>query len=261
MNHQMFDKMTIKELQNLFHAGNVSAELLEYCQSDSRKGVQRLWKQYQRVLAEHQRIDALYRYEYEAQKEGCQYIAGVDEAGRGPLAGPVVVAAVILPIGTFIEKLNDSKKVSPKNRDILFEEIFQKATAVHCSVIEADVIDRINIYQATMNGMYESILALDPLPQKVLIDAVKLDQLKIPSLSIIKGDAKSASIAAASIIAKVTRDRLMLQYDEQYPEYGFAQHKGYGTAEHIAALRKYGPCSIHRKSFEPVTSMIKGEII
>ena len=125
----MFDKMTIKELQNLFHAGNVSAELLEYCQSDSRQGVQRLWKQYQRVLAEHQRIDALYRYEYEAQKEGCQYIAGVDEAGRGPLAGPVVVAAVILPIGTFIEKLNDSKKVSPKNRDILFEEIFQKATA------------------------------------------------------------------------------------------------------------------------------------
>lgn len=251
-----FKNLKIKELQALFASDDVSEELVDFCKNDSRQGVQRLWKQYSKKQEEYQRVQALYKYEYEAQNEGFQLIAGVDEAGRGPLAGPVVTAAVILPIGTFINKLNDSKKVTPQNREILFDEIFEKAIAVHCSIVDAEVIDRVNIYQATMNGMYESILALDPSPQKVLIDAVKLDQLKIPSLSIIKGDAKSASIAAASIIAKVTRDRLMLQYDKQYPEYGFAKHKGYGTAEHIAAIRKYGPCPIHRKSFEPITSII-----
>ena len=123
-------------------------------------------------------------------------------------------------------------------------------------LVDAKTIDRVNIYQATMNGMYEAIFGLDPAPQKVLIDAVHLEKLPMPEESIIKGDAKSASIAAASIIAKVTRDRLMMQYDKAYPEYGFAQHKGYGTAEHIAALRKYGPCPIHRQSFEPIRSMV-----
>ena len=164
-----------------------------------------------------------------------------------------------MPRGLYLPKLNDSKKLSPKVREELFDEIQAKAIAVSSALIDAKTIDRINIYQATMNGMYESIFSLDPQPQKILIDAVPLDRLPMPSESIIKGDAKSASIAAASIIAKVTRDRLMDAYDRQYPEYGFAHHKGYGTAEHLAALRKYGPCPIHRLSFEPIRSMYQVE--
>ena len=171
------------------------------------------------------------------------------------------VAAVILPRDLYLPKLNDSKKISPKIREELFEEIQAKAIAIGSALIDAKTIDRINIYQATINGMYESIFSLSPRPQKVLIDAVKLDRLSIPSESIIKGDAESASIAAASIVAKVTRDRLMDAYDRQYPEYGFARHKGYGTAEHLAALKKYGPCPIHRLSFEPIHSMYPIEIV
>ena len=167
-----------------------------------------------------------------------------------------MVAAVILPLGCFLPKLNDSKKLSPKARDVLYDLIQENAISVGCAIVDEKTIDRINIYQATINGMYEAIFSLKPEPQKVLIDAVPLDRLPMPSLSIIKGDAKSASIAAASIVAKVTRDRLMLQYDRQYPEYGFAQHKGYGTAQHIEALRRFGPCPIHRRSFEPVHSML-----
>ena len=134
--------------------------------------------------------------------------------------------------------------------------ICEKAVALHCSIVDAATIDRVNIYQATVNGMYDAVLALDPNPQKVLIDAVPLTKLPMPSLSIVQGDAKSASIAAASIIAKVTRDRLMTQYDTQYPRYGFAKHKGYGTAQHLEALRAYGPCPIHRRSFEPVQAAL-----
>ena len=154
-----------------------------------------------------------------------------------------------------LPKLNDSKKLSAKVREELFDEIQEKAIAVGTALIDAQTIDRVNIYQATINGMYEAIFSLQPAPQEVLIDAVPLDRLPMPSESIIKGDAKSASIAAASIIAKVTRDRLMDEYDKIYPEYGFAQHKGYGTAQHIEALKKYGPCPIHRRSFEPVRSI------
>ena len=185
-----------------------------------------------------------------------EYIAGVDEAGRGPLAGPVVVAAVILPLGLFLPRLNDSKKLSPKVRDALYDQIRDQAIAVGTAIIDEKTIDRINIYQATINGMYDAVFSLQPQPQKVLIDAVHLDRLPMPSLSIIKGDAKSASIAAASIIAKVTRDRLMDAYDKEYPVYGFARHKGYGTAEHVAAIRQYGPCPLHRQSFEPIRSLL-----
>ena len=165
------------------------------------------------------------------------------------------MAAVILPHDLCLPKLNDSKKISAKVREELFDEIQEKAIAVGTALIDAQTIDRVNIYQATINGMYEAIFSLRPEPQEVLIDAVPLDKLPMPSASIIKGDAKSASIAAASIIAKVTRDRLMDEYDKVYPEYGFAQHKGYGTAQHIEALKKYGPCPIHRRSFEPVRSL------
>ena len=202
-------------------------------------------------------MDALYQYEYEAAQQGMEVVAGVDEAGRGPLAGPVVVAAVILPQGLFLPKLNDSKKLSAKVREELYQKIMDEAVSVGKAVIDEKIIDRINIYQATINGMYDAIFALQPQPQKVLIDAVPLDNLPMPSLSMIKGDAKSASIAAASIIAKVTRDHMMDEYDKKYPEYGFAQHKGYGTAQHVEAIRKYGPCPIHRCSFEPIRSMVK----
>ena len=251
--------MTIKEIEAaLFPAdgSKARAEVIAAARSDPRQGVTRLVRRYDREQAERARVAALYAYEDAAAAEGYEFVAGVDEAGRGPLAGPVSVAAVILPRGLYLPKLNDSKKLSAKVREELYDEIQEKAIAVSSVLVDAKTIDRVNIYQATMNGMYEAIFGLDPAPQKVLIDAVHLEKLPMPEESIIKGDAKSASIAAASIIAKVTRDRLMMQYDKAYPEYGFAQHKGYGTAEHIAALRKYGPCPIHRQSFEPIRSMV-----
>lgn len=248
-------KMTIKELESLFASGEVTEELLAACCADGRKAVGTLLRRYERQLRERERIAALYRYEEQARAEGYEIVAGVDEAGRGPLAGPVSVAAVILPRGLYLPKLNDSKKISAKVREELYELLQEKAVAVGTALVDAKTIDRVNIYQATINGMYEAIFSLQPEPQKVLIDAVPLEGLPMPSLSLVKGDAKSASIAAASIIAKVTRDRLMDAYDKEYPQYGFARHKGYGTAEHIEALRKYGPCPIHRLSFEPVKSM------
>ncbi|MDO4203055.1 MAG: ribonuclease HII [Selenomonadaceae bacterium] len=241
-------------LQDALDSGRtLEAGLLAELAAVSRAAVQRLVRRYDRELAERQRLKELYCYEYEAQQEGAAYIAGVDEAGRGPLAGPVVVAAAILPVGLYIPKLNDSKKLSAKVRDELFDIIKEQAIAYSVAIIDEKTIDRDNIYRATVSGMYQVIEKLKPQPQKVLVDAVPLDKLTMPSLSLIKGDAKSASIAAASVLAKVTRDRLMEEYDREYPEYGFAKHKGYGTAEHMAALRKYGPCPIHRRSFAPVS--------
>lgn len=231
-------------------------EFLAACAADKRKAVERLVKRYEREQRDRARVAEMYAYEHLAMDEGYELVAGVDEAGRGPLAGPVSVAAVILPHDLYLPKINDSKKISAKVREELFDEIQEKALAIGTALIDAQTIDRVNIYQATINGMYESIFMLNPEPQKVLIDAVILDNLPMASESIIKGDAKSASIAAASIVAKVTRDRLMDAYDKQYPEYGFAQHKGYGTAQHIEALKKYGPCPIHRVSFEPIRSLV-----
>ena len=250
-------KMTIKEMEQLFAQGNPAEEFLAACRMDTRAAAARLLRRWEREQTEKARVDALYQYEYAAAQQGMEIVAGVDEAGRGPLAGPVVVAAVILPQGLFLPKLNDSKKLSAKVREELYEKIMDEAVSVGKAVIDEKTIDRINIYQATINGMYDAIFALKPQPQKVLIDAVPLDNLPMPSLSMIKGDAKSASIAAASIIAKVTRDHMMDEYDKKYPEYGFAQHKGYGTAQHVEAIRKYGPCPIHRCSFEPIRSMMK----
>ena len=176
--------------------------------------------------------------------------------GRGPLAGPVVVASVILPENFFIEKINDSKKLSEATREKIYDIIRENAIAVNRAIIDEKTIDRVNIYQAAMNGMYEAIYGLNPKPDAVLIDAMPLESLDIYHQSIIKGDAKSASIAAASIVAKVERDRMMNEFDKIYPQYGFAKNKGYGTSEHLEALRKYGPCEIHRKSFEPIKSMV-----
>lgn len=188
-------------------------------------------------------------YERQFQEQGEKYIAGIDEAGRGPLAGPVVVAGVIMPLGNndIIEGVNDSKKLSAKKRDLLYDKIMEKAIEVQVAIIDSETIDRDNILNATKGGMTRCIEGFKQV-DRVLIDAVKLDS-KVPTLSIIHGDALSYSIAAASIVAKVTRDRLMQDYHTQYPQYNFAKHKGYGTAEHIRLLKEYGPCPIHRRTF------------
>lgn len=186
-------------------------------------------------------------YELNERQNGAKFIGGIDEAGRGPLAGPVVVAGVIMPLDDIIEGVNDSKKLSAKKRDKLYDEIITKAIDVQVAVISHDDIDRVNILNATKNGMLQCINGFNQV-DVVLIDAVKLNS-SVKTVSIIHGDALSYSIAAASIIAKVTRDRLMLQYDKEYPQYNFAKHKGYGTAEHIRLLKEYGPCPIHRRTF------------
>lgn len=187
--------------------------------------------------------------EFENKYSDLAYVAGIDEAGRGPLAGPVVAAAVILPKDIFLPFLNDSKKVTEKRRDVLFDEIKQNAIAYGIGIASNTLIDEINILQATYEAMREAINALEKTPDVLLVDAVHIPDINIKQVGIVKGDAKSVNIAAASILAKVTRDRLMAEYDKIYPEYSFASNKGYGTATHIAALKEVGPCAIHRKSF------------
>jgi len=186
---------------------------------------------------------------YEEEYSSCGFIAGIDEAGRGPLAGPVAAGAVILPKDLKIPYLNDSKKLTPKRRDELYLEIADRALAWSVALVDREEIDRINILQATFEAMRSAVRQLKIKPDILLIDAVTIPDTGIREVPIIRGDAKSVSIAAASVMAKVTRDRIMMKYDEMYPQYGFAKHKGYGTAEHIAALKKYGPCPIHRRTF------------
>jgi ribonuclease HII len=193
----------------------------------------------------------IYNIEKELHIAGYKNILGTDEAGRGPMAGPLVAAAVILPEGFFLDDLNDSKKLSPKKRDKLYEVILAEAVEVQTEIISAEEVDRLNVYGATKKAMLACIKKMKTKVDYVLTDAVKLN-LDIPSEDIIKGDAKVAAIAAASIIAKVTRDKLMEEYDRLYPEYGFKKHKGYVTKYHLEMLKKYGPCPIHRESFEPV---------
>ena len=187
--------------------------------------------------------------EFERQYEDCAFICGIDEAGRGPLAGPVAAGAAILPKDCQILYLNDSKKLSESRREELFLEIKEKAIAWSVGIVGPERIDEINILQATYEAMRQAISKLDPVPQVLLNDAVTIPGVAIPQVPIIKGDAKSVSIAAASILAKVTRDHMMLEYDTLFPEYGFAKHKGYGTAAHIAALKEFGPTPIHRRTF------------
>lgn len=196
---------------------------------------------------EQERMYALFAYEREYASYS--YICGIDEVGRGPLAGPVVAAAVILPKDCDILYINDSKKLSEKKREMLFDEIMEKAVAVGIGIVGPERIDEINILQATYEAMRGAIAKLSVKPDLLLNDAVKIPGVDLPQVSIIKGDAKSASIGAASIIAKVTRDRMMVDYDSIFPEYGFAANKGYGTAVHIAALKEIGPTPIHRRSF------------
>lgn len=201
----------------------------------------------EKLQAERERLELMKEYEY--TYAACLAICGIDEAGRGPLAGPVVAGAVILPKDCEILFLNDSKKLSEKKREALFVEIKEKALAWSVGVVGPDMIDEINILQATYEAMRKAIGGLSVQPDLLLNDAVTIPGLSIDQVPIIKGDAKSVSIAAASILAKVTRDHMMMEYDELFPEYGFAKHKGYGTAAHIAVIKDIGPCPIHRRSF------------
>ncbi|MCI5729810.1 MAG: ribonuclease HII [Clostridia bacterium] len=190
-----------------------------------------------------------FRYEGEAREQGYTAVCGVDEAGRGPLAGPVCAAAVILPAGLVIEGVNDSKKLSEKKREELFPVICEKALAYGIGWADEREIDEINILQATYRAMKRAVESLPLTADYALIDGNRMPPLDIPGTTIVKGDALSMSIAAASILAKVSRDRVMVQFSREYPQYGFEQHKGYGTAAHVQALREYGPCPLHRQSF------------
>ncbi len=222
----------------------------EYSHSD-KAGIVKLADKYRRQLekldAERLRVENMLSYE----KEYGMYlnICGIDEAGRGPLAGPVVAAAVILPKDARILYVNDSKQLSEKKREELYDVIMKEAVSVGVGIASPARIDEINILQADYEAMREAVSKLNPAPDLLLNDAVIIPQLEMKQISIIKGDAKSLSIASASIIAKVTRDRMMYEYDKLYPEYGFASNKGYGSQAHIEALKQYGPCPIHRRSF------------
>ena len=208
---------------------------------------------------ENSRLRRLYLHEEQCYRQGAELVAGLDEAGRGPLAGPVVASAVVLPPYTLLNGLNDSKLVNPARREVLFGQIKAGAIGVGIGVVDAQLIDKHNILEATKIAMKQAIKNLGVTPDFLLIDAVKLDGLSMPQSNIIKGDRVSASIAAASIIAKVHRDRLMLDLHEQFPQYGFDKHKGYGTKEHLQALAKYGPCPFHRRSFAPVREALNAQ--
>ena len=250
---------TIKEIkERLATIDDLDHPLFEELILDGRAGVQaaisKRKRELQKQVDEDLRLEKMLAYEKELYTQGIDLIAGVDEVGRGPLAGPVVAAAVILPKACKIPGLNDSKKIPKSKHKEIYEAVLQNAIAIGIGIKDNQVIDQVNIYEATKLAMMEAIGQLEPQPQHLLIDAMKLD-LPISQTSIIKGDANSLSIAAASIVAKVTRDQMMEEFDKEYPGYDFAQNAGYGTAKHLAGLDKLGVTPIHRRSFEPVKSM------
>ena len=250
---------TIKEIkERLATIDDLDHPLFEELILDGRAGVQaaisKRKRELQKQVDEDLRLEKMLAYEKELYAQGIDLIAGVDEVGRGPLAGPVVAAAVILPKACKILGLNDSKKIPKSKHKEIYEAVLQNAIAIGIGIKDNQVIDQVNIYEATKLAMMEAIGQLDPQPQHLLIDAMKLD-LPISQTSIIKGDANSLSIAAASIVAKVTRDQMMEEFDCEYPGYDFTQNAGYGTANHLAGLDQLGVTPIHRRSFEPVKSM------
>lgn len=244
----------ITEIQKEYKEASIDVlpSFIEEYINDGRPGVSKIINQamnrMEKLRLERERIERLKEYEYKYW-ENYDYVGGIDEVGRGPLAGPVVTACVILPKDCDILYINDSKKLSASKRAELYEEIMTKALSVSIGVVSEARIDEINILQATYEAMRQAISECKVQPQLLLNDAVTIPGVNIPQVPIIKGDAKSISIGAASIIAKVTRDRMMVEYENIYPEYHFASNKGYGSQEHIEALRKYGPCPIHRRSF------------
>lgn len=249
------EKLTIKKIEAL--AGDMPvSEALEFLYSlkdEGHSNTEKVIVKYEKRKAaeekEFTRFSRMAIFETAARASGKKFIGGIDEAGRGPLAGPVVAACVVLPENVFIKGLNDSKKLSPAQRDLLFDEIRAKALAYGIGMADEKVIDDINILNATKKAMKDAVAALKQVPDLLLIDAVKLDDMPMEQIPIIKGDSLSISIAAASILAKVTRDRMLDKLDAVYPVYGFGKHKGYGTEEHINAIKKYGICPIHRVSF------------
>ena len=250
---------TIKEIKEcLATIDRLDHPLFEELIADGRAGVQaaisKRKRELQKQVEEDLRLEKMLAYEKELYAQGIQLIAGVDEVGRGPLAGPVVAAAVILPENCKIPGLNDSKKIPKSKHQAIYQAVLGQALSVGIGVKDNQVIDQVNIYEATKLAMLDAIQELDQQPQHLLIDAMKLD-LPISQTSIIKGDANSLSIAAASIVAKVTRDQMMAAYDQEYPGYDFGQNSGYGTSKHLEGLEKHGATPIHRRSFEPIKSM------
>lgn len=244
---------SIGEIKALLQAADLKGlpAFINTYKEDERAGVVSLVEKAKKALSAYEkelaRTEKMKTFEKEYASYSC--ICGIDEVGRGPLAGPVVAGAVILPKDCDILYLNDSKQLSEKKREELYDVIMEKAVSTGLGFVSPERIDEINILQATYEAMREAIAKLSPQPDLLLNDAVTIPKVTIRQVPIIKGDAKSISIAAASIIAKVTRDRLMVQYDSVFPEYGFASNKGYGAAAHIEAIRKYGPTPIHRRSF------------
>ena len=250
------EKRSIKEIKLILEEiQTLSDERLTELRGDDRKGVQDLIAKFERQFAKKAEralhFEEMQSFERAAQQKGYRMIAGIDEVGRGPLAGPVVAAAVILPEGMEDIGLDDSKKLSAKKREEIFEIIKEQAVAIGIGIVDASTIDKINIYEASKVAMTRAIELLPEQPDYLLIDAMKLDT-GIPEEGIIKGDAKSISIAAASIVAKEVRDQMMKDYEQLYPGYGFAQNAGYGTKAHIEGLEKLGPTPIHRMTFAPV---------
>lgn len=246
---------SVKEINSIIE--NISTdEYLKYIdilKDDERKSVKniavKLAKKLDKMRAENERLEMINIFENEGYEKGFTYIGGIDEAGRGPLAGPVVAAVVVFKAGTKIEGINDSKKLSEAKRDELFEIIKEEALDYGIGIVQKDEIDEYNILNATYMAMKKAVNCLKQKPDYLLVDAAHIPDVDIEQKSIIKGDSKSISIAAASILAKVTRDSIMYEYDKMYPEYGFASHKGYGTDQHYKAIREHGITSIHRRSF------------
>ena len=251
--------MTIKEVKELLSSNDVTEAQLAELEKDPRVGVQKLIVSYRKkqakLLAKKEAFLERFSYEKQFWQKG-ELVAGVDEVGRGPLAGPVVTAAVIIDHNFDLLEVNDSKKLSPEKRLQLYPKILSEAVSVGIGVKSAAVIDQINIYEADRQAMAQAVKALDVKPDALLVDAM-IVPIDIPQIELIKGDAKSNSIAAASIVAKVFRDKLMDDYDKIYPQYGFPRNAGYGTKEHVEALKKYGPTPIHRKTFAPVSDFFK----
>lgn len=254
------EQLTIKQIeQRITTINDVNDEFIKNCKQDTRKGVQTLLQRWLKKMNDQEEKNALFhemmKYENQLYEKGITYIAGVDEVGRGPLAGPVVAAAVILPKNFYLPGLNDSKKLSEAKREEFYTVISKEAISIGLGIIPAKTIDEVNIYQATKIAMKKALLQLKVKPEHLLVDAMEIP-IEIPQTSIIKGDAKSISIAASSIIAKVTRDQLMKRLATEFPQYGFDKHMGYGTSFHLEAIKKYGILNEHRKSFSPIKEML-----
>ncbi|OYD06461.1 ribonuclease HII [Paludifilum halophilum] len=257
-------KGTIREIEARLSAETeITDEWIQELLQDSRAGVKKLARSYlkkrERIRREEERVQRMWDFERTYREQGYRWVAGLDEAGRGPLAGPVVAAAVIFPEDFDASGLNDSKQLTPEERLTLRRRIEEGALGTGVGIVDTRFIDQHNILQATYEAMRRAVAQLDPSPDLLLLDAVKLPGVDLPQHAIVKGDTLSHSIAAASILAKTIRDEWMIQAAERYPGYGFEHHMGYGTQEHLEALEKQGPCPLHRRSFSPVGDRIPGK--